>query len=110
MRTARVIITGLVLVAGSFLNQSTWAQQSTTIVPYTATWRYEQSGTDLGTAWRANAFVDTAWASGNGLLEGGEGTAYPEPFGAVIAAPNGTRITDYFRHTFFYNGTTNVAV
>jgi hypothetical protein len=85
------------------------AQTITTLVPFNATWRYNQPTADLGTAWRAPAFNDSTWASGTGLLQGGEGTAYPVAFGTAIQAPNdGTgRVTDYFRTTFNFTGSTN---
>ena len=35
------------------------------LVPLNALWRYEASGTDLGTAWREPAFNDTAWSGRN---------------------------------------------
>ena len=37
-------------------------------------WRYETSGTDLGTAWRATGFVDTGWPTGAALFDGSRGT------------------------------------
>jgi hypothetical protein len=91
----------------SGLTPALQAQQFTTIVPFNATWRYDQSGTDLGTAWRGTTFNDLAWSQGQGLLQGGEGTPYPVPFNTTISPPGATRITDYFRTTFIFNGTTN---
>ena len=32
-------------------------------------WRYEQSGADLGTAWRANSFNDAGWSAGAAPLD-----------------------------------------
>ena len=32
-------------------------------------WRYEESGTDLGTAWTAPGYNDSAWLSGKGLFD-----------------------------------------
>jgi hypothetical protein len=70
------------------------------LLPMTNVWRYEESGTDLGTAWRARVFNDSAWPSGAALL-------YVEP--AVLPAPKNTplnqtpgslRTTTYFRTTF----------
>ncbi len=40
-----------------------------------ATWKYDDSGADLGTAWSATAFNDSAWLSG------------PAPFGFETALP-----------------------
>ena len=39
-----------------------------TLVPITGAWRYDDTGADLGSAWRAPGFNDGAWASGAGLL------------------------------------------
>ena len=46
--------------------------QTVTIIPYGATWRYLDDGSDQGTAWRAPAFADAAWASGPGQLGYGD--------------------------------------
>ncbi|PYJ00143.1 MAG: hypothetical protein DME25_21400, partial [Verrucomicrobia bacterium] len=35
----------------------------TRLVPVDSTWRYDASGTDLGTAWRGPGYPDDAWAS-----------------------------------------------
>jgi hypothetical protein len=56
-------------------------------------WRYEASGTDLGTAWRDPNTNDAAWPSGPGLL-GFESGPLPAPIQTVL--PIGP-ITYYFR-------------
>jgi hypothetical protein len=64
-----------------------------------ATWKYDDSGTDLGTAWSATAFNDTAWLSGPAPL-GFEPAVAQVP---VIATPiaEGTKGgTAYFRTHF----------
>lgn len=106
MRTARAIIAGLALAASVGLAPSSSAQTINTLVNFNATWRYDQSGTDLGTAWRAVGFADGAWASGPGLIQGGEGTAYPVAFGTTINPPGG-KPTVYFRTTFQGPASTN---
>ena len=67
-----------------------------TVLPYDAAWRYEQSGTDLGTAWTDPGYDDSAWPTGTGLLcvESAE-----------LPAPKGTELslgpqTFYFRSEF----------
>lgn len=65
-------------------------------------WRYEQSGADLGTAWREPAYDDDAWPLGRALL-------YAE--GAALPAPKNTPLTlgpmtFYFRTGFSYDGPT----
>lgn len=66
----------------------------TTVLPYGATWRYEQSGTDLQTAWRQTDYDDSAWPSGPGLL-------YVE--NAALPAPKGTELT-LGPQTFYFRG------
>lgn len=68
---------------------------------YTNVWRYEQSGTDLGTAWREPGYDDSAWPAGAGLL-------YVSP--NALAAPKSTPLvlgptTYYFRTELVYTGT-----
>ncbi|MFE3453703.1 hypothetical protein ACFXJ8_32715 [Nonomuraea sp. NPDC059194] len=64
----------------------------TVVVPAGATWRYDASGADLGTAWREEAFDDSAWQGGPAQLGFGDGDeATALPFG---------RMTYYLRHTF----------
>ncbi|MEX0641925.1 MAG: lamin tail domain-containing protein, partial [Pirellulales bacterium] len=44
-----------------------------------ATWFYEQSDTDLGTAWRDREFVETGWGSGAAVFYGGPFVGQPNP-------------------------------
>jgi len=74
---------------------------ATTNISYTNLWRYEQSGTDLGTAWRAPGYDDSAWPVGAGLLYNTT---------ATLAAPKNTLLdigptTYYFRTSLIYTGT-----
>jgi hypothetical protein len=62
------------------------------LVAKNSTWKYDASGSDLGTAWKEAGFADGNWPSGNGIL--GFGESYintPLPAG---------HLTYYFRHTF----------
>src|SRR6185295_4884420 len=45
----------------------------TILVSYNSSWKYLDNGTNQGTAWRATAFSDAAWASGNAQLGYGDG-------------------------------------
>lgn len=45
----------------------------TTLIPYGATWKYLDNGTDQGTAWRGVGFNDSGWASGPAQLGYGDG-------------------------------------
>jgi len=70
------------------------------LVTITDAWRYNQTGTDLGTTWRNPAFNDAAWPSGAALL-------YNET--APLPAPANTPLTIgpstfYFRRHFNFTG------
>jgi len=68
------------------------------VVSAGGTWRYNNSGNDLGTAWRSRTYRDTDWAHGEAQLGYGdndEATVIGFAFG------RGTRpVTTYFRRTF----------
>ncbi len=69
------------------------------IMDFDATWKYDASGQDLGTAWREPEFDDSAWPSGQGLF-------FNET--ATLAAEKNTEIplgivTYYFRTTFEFS-------
>lgn len=74
-----------------------------TLAPITGAWRYDDTGTDLGTAWRAPGYDDGAWPSGAGLLAFNTG-ALPAPTGTTLAA---NRTTYYFRTSFNFSGATS---
>ncbi len=59
-------------------------------------WRYDDSGADLGTAWREPGFDDGDWAEGPAELGFGDGDEL-----TVMAAGN---ITYYARKTFSFTG------
>ena len=82
------------------------AQQVTTLVEFTNVWKYDQTGLELGTAWRTNDYDDSAWPSGPGLLGFEDGLA---PY--QVHAPRLTPLTVspavttfYFRTTFQFTG------
>jgi hypothetical protein len=101
---------GIALAASSLL-----AQEFTTLVSFTNTWRYDQSGQELGTAWRTNDFDDSSWQSGPGVLgyEDSTGvsqylTTVPSGFGTLFPPPpSQVTTTYYFRTTFLFSGITN---
>jgi hypothetical protein len=77
----------------------------TPIFSLDATWNYEDSGTDRGTAWRSPTYDDSAWANGAGLFHSEAGTL-PGPKNTQLAAD---RDTYYFRKSFnFVGDPTNV--
>ena len=63
-------------------------------------WSYDDSGNDLGQAWRTTGFDDAGWATGPGLI-GFELEPLPQPLLTEIT--NGF-ITYYFRKTFELSG------
>ena len=74
-----------------------------TLVPISGVWRFDDTGADLGSAWRAPGFNDSAWASGAGLLAFNAG-ALPAATNAVLAEG---RTTYYFRRSFNFSGATS---
>ncbi|WP_431901301.1 PQQ-binding-like beta-propeller repeat protein [Nonomuraea sp. bgisy101] len=63
-----------------------------TLIASSATWRYQDSGADLGTSWSQPAYDDSSWPSGPAQLGFGDGDER-----RVLASG---RITYYFRHAF----------
>ncbi|HEY2951919.1 MAG TPA: hypothetical protein VGK40_05010, partial [Verrucomicrobiae bacterium] len=71
-----------------------------------ATWRYLDTGTNLGTAWRAGAYNDSAWRTGDGQFGYGDGDERTTvKFGSKS---NNKFITTYFRKSFVATNTTNI--
>ena len=83
------------LLLSLFLSIGAFAQQ--TIVPYGSSWKYLDNGSNQGTAWRAAAFNDAGWASGNAKL----GYGIPDAATVVSYGPdaNNKYVTTYFRKT-----------
>src|SRR5687768_11833446 len=65
------------------------------LIPANATWKYNDAGTDQGTAWRAVGFNDQSWAIGPAQLGFGDG----DEATILNRGPNGW-VTAYFRHSF----------
>ena len=59
-----------------------------------AVWKYDDTGTDLGTAWRAPGFDDSSWASGPSQLGYGDGDE------STVINSSPIRPCYYFRQTF----------
>jgi hypothetical protein len=87
--------------AGAFsssVNFTTAAAGTTYLIAANSSWKYLDNGTNQGAAWRATAFGDAAWATGNAELgygDGGEATVVS--YGTNAAAKY---ITTYFRKSF----------
>jgi parallel beta-helix repeat protein len=69
-----------------------------TLIPAGATWKYNDTGTDLGAAWRSASYNDSAWKSGPAQLGYGEGNeATVISYGGNA---NNKYPTYYFRRSF----------
>ncbi len=82
------------------------------LVPIDGTWRYNESGADLGTGWAGTAHpVDGAtWFSGAGLLGVETSPAsLPEPIGRQLANPTTNAIVTYYFESDFSLSASQVA-
>jgi hypothetical protein len=70
-----------------------------TLISPGAVWKFDDSGSNLGTGWRNNSFADAKWSSGAARLGyGGDGEV------TTLTRTNsggGTNITFYFRKQFY---------
>ncbi len=85
------------------------AQPSGALISLTDTvWRYNDSGANLGTAWRAVSYAsESTWPSGRGLF--GVESSSPYPYPVPLRTPlvmGGGRTTYYFRTRFNFSGST----
>ncbi|MFN0244996.1 MAG: metallophosphoesterase [Planctomycetota bacterium] len=99
----RALALRFVTVGGIVVDECTLRVGGTTtndvdVLPAGSTWKYEDDGSNQGTAWRAVLFDDSSWASGPAELGYGDGDeATVVSFGPN---PNDRHETTYFRHTF----------
>ncbi len=77
---------------------------TSTLFNYAQAWSYNQTSTDLGTAWYAINYSDGTWPVGGGLLANEDCGCLPEPTNTVLTL--GGHISYYFR-THFTVGSTN---
>ena len=68
-------------------------QRELSVIAVDDTWRYDDSGTDLGNEWRESAFDDSLWSEGAGVL-GVESAALPAPIQTPLTLGQSTY---YFR-------------
>lgn len=73
------------------------------VVSWDATWRYNQSGQDLGTAWREPSYDDANWPKGPGIL-GFRTGALSEPIRTPLTLGSWTY---YFRLPFVLDAPSN---
>lgn len=88
---------------GAFAIEDSWTlsnipTNTISLIPTGATWRFEDTGTDLGTIWRDIAYDDASWFSGPAQLGYGDGDE------ATVVSYGGDAsnkyTTTYFRHSF----------
>ncbi len=70
-------------------------------------WKYNDTGTDLGTAWRSPSYNDASWSSGPGMLGSSRGVSISEPLRTSLSSASG-KSAFYFRCRFNYD--TNLEV
>lgn len=73
------------------------------LIGITDSWKYNQSGADLGVVWRQPAYNDNAWPSGAALLCVEDATL-PAPKNTTLTYTSPQQITFYFRKTFQFTG------
>ena len=79
------------------------APLTTTLIATGAVWKYNDTGANLGTAWRETNFNDSVWASGPSMLGFGDANGL---LPSTVIASN-RQITTYFRTTFVAPAGTN---
>jgi len=84
------------------MGMDVWTGGPALLVPDDHVWKYDDSTTDLGTAWRDNNYNDASWASGPGTL-GFENTVLNPPLRTTLTRTE-NNYTYYFRTTFEFGG------
>lgn len=69
-----------------------------TLVPAGAAWKYRDTGSNQGSAWREPTFDDSAWS--NGLAQFGYGNGDEKTVVSFGANANNKHVTTYFRKQF----------
>lgn len=86
------------LVLGVLVLSTTSRSADQTLIAAGSGWKYNDSGSNLGTSWRTPAYNDASWPSGLAQLGYGDGDeSTPLSYGSD---PNNRRITYYFRRSF----------
>lgn len=92
-RPAVLLVTACVLLMGRPDARSA----EHTLIPAGAVWRYNDSGANLGTAWRAPGYADSSWSQGAAQL--GYGDDDETTVISYGASTSNRHITYYFRHS-----------
>ncbi len=86
-----------------FITLTYLVSAQTTIINTGSSWKYNDSGSDLGTAWRTSSYSDASWSSGNAIL--GYGTINAGSISTTLSyGPSSSNKypTYYFRKSFNY--------
>jgi hypothetical protein len=90
------------LVATALLFAAATSDAATMIIPKKSGWRYLDSGSNEGTAWKELAYNDDAWGFGHAELGFGD-TIDGRPEATVLSmGPVEDRIITYYFRRFFY--------
>lgn len=72
-----------------------------TLIATGSVWKYNDTGANLGTAWRATNFNDTSWPAGAAMLGYGDANGvFPTTTNSYGPDPNNKYITTYYRRAF----------
>lgn len=97
MRRSAALTLAAVLAVAAILTSRPQAAEET-LIPAGSSWKYNDTGANLGTAWRTAGYSDTSWPSGFAQLGYGDG----DEITTISFGGNTTSrfITYYFRKTF----------
>ena len=106
----KALALALAVTAWATSTNQAQAQLETTLINFNSSWKYNNTGTDLGTAWRAISYPsESTWTTGQGILGVEDVTginAYQAiaPFNTQFSGYSQSTITYYFRTTFNFSG------
>ena len=96
MKLRRGVVLVVACVAALVLVEHPRAADTQLIAPGSV-WRYNDSGTNLGTSWRTSSYNDSAWKTGSAQLGYGDGD---EATSINFGSSTNRYITYYFRRAF----------
>ena len=79
--------TGVVINEIMYNARSQAPSQAAVRLGLDSTWKYNQSGADLGTGWRETGYVDAGWSNGTAVFHAGDVSGVPGPNPARQAIP-----------------------
>lgn len=81
----------------------------TTLIRGTNAWKYEQSGTDLGTNWLRTDYDDSSWSNGLAILGVEDCGCLPEAINTPLTFRTPRQVTYYFRTWFNFDTNQSIA-